>query len=88
MFKLRLGKVTRDKHHIPLPNDDFMWLDERLDWTSGNVDYRAVTESHKAEVGGDVWWIWKYTWDSTPSCTRVEGPLLGSWTGRAALAWA
>ena len=56
--------------------------------TSGNVDYRAVTESHKAEVGDDVWWIWKYTWDATPSCTRVEGPLLGSWTGRAALAWA
>jgi len=88
MFRASPCKVTRDKYHVPLPNDDFMWLDQRMDYTSGDLDYRGITEAHKASEGASVWWIWKYTWDAGSNCTRIEGPLLGSWTDRASLAWA
>ena len=88
MFKVKPCKVAQDQNHNLIPNDDFMWKDRRMDWTSGNLDYMAVTETHKAPEGDDVWWIWKYTWDVTPNNTRVEGPLLGNWTDRALLPWA
>lgn len=80
--------VALDGDRNVIPTDDFLWRDQRMDYTTGDLDYRGVSKIHKAGVGDDVWWIWKYTWDATPNCTRIEGPLFGNWTGRAALAWA
>ena len=88
MARINHVRAALDGNQVPLPNDDFIWYDQRMDYTTGDLDYRGVSMTHKATVGDDVWWIWKYTWDATPNCTRIEGPLLGNWTGRAALDWA
>ena len=87
MSKINHLEVAMDGNKNAVPNDDFMWYDQRMDYTTGDLDYRGVSKTHKADVGDDVWWIWKYTW-AAGDCTRIEGPLLGNWTGRAALAWA
>lgn len=88
MAKIVYVEAPVDGNNNLLPNDEFMWYDQRMDYTSGNLDYKGVSKIHTAGAGDDVWWIWKYTWDATPNCTRIEGPLLGNWTGRAALGWA
>lgn len=87
-MRIQHVRVPLDGNQTPLPTDAFMWYDQRMDYTTGDLDYKGVSMTHKADVGDDVWWIWKYTWDATPNCTRIEGPLLGNWTGRAGLAWA
>ena len=66
---------------------DAYWKDQRLDYTSGDLDYKGANTVHKASEGATDWEVWKYTWVGV-NCTRIEGPLDGSWTGRAALAWA
>lgn len=66
---------------------DSYWKDKRYDYTSGNLDYKGFSVTHKLAEATATWEIWKYTWVGT-NCTRIEGPLTGSWTGRAALAWA
>jgi len=66
---------------------DAYWKDQRFDYTSGNLDYKGLHTVHKTAEGTATWEIWKYTWVSG-NITRIEGPLTGSWTGRAALAWA
>ena len=88
MAKITHVEVARDGNGNIMPDDDFMRYDQRMDYTTGDLDYRGVSKTHKAVAAANVWWIWKYTWDATPNCTRIEGPLLGNWTARAALAWA
>lgn len=68
-------------------NDWSYWKDQRFDWTSGNLDYKAFNATHKAATSDATWYIWKYTY-SAGNLTRTEGPLEGSYDGRAALAWA
>ena len=69
----------------PLPKDQIR--DKRYDWTSGSLDYAAVSHTNKASVSaGELWWIKKYTWTSS-KLTRVQGPLQGNWDNRATLAW-
>jgi hypothetical protein len=85
--KIQYANVAMDGDNNAMPNDDFMWYDQRMDYTTGDLDYRGVSKIHKADVGDDVWWIWKYTWSGS-NCERIEGPLIGNWTGRAALDWA
>jgi hypothetical protein len=63
------------------------WLDTRIDDTSGNVDYKGVNTVHKATEATATWRIWKFSDYSGGIARRKEGPLVGSWTGRAALAW-
>jgi hypothetical protein len=78
------------RNHNPyLKSTDIQWKDKRRDYTSGNLDYEGFSLTHKASITtGDLWWIWKYTWDATPDKTRDEGPLVGNWSGRADLDWA
>ena len=71
-----------------LANTSAYWLDQRLDYTSGDLDYRGVNVGHKAGTGTNTWYVWKYTWNGSGACTRIEGPLVGSWDNRASLAWA
>jgi hypothetical protein len=70
---------------VSVSND--LWDDTRFDWTSGDLDYKGKNETHKALVTATDWQIYKYTW-AAGLPTRIEGPLEGSWTGRAALSWA
>ena len=62
------------------------FTDHRLDNTSGELDYEGLNVVHNEATTATTWLIWKYTWDGA-SCTRIEGPLIGSWDGRASLAW-
>jgi len=63
------------------------FMDQRFDFTSGNMDYKGLNPVHNEATDAVTWYIFKYTWDGT-DCTRIEGPLVGSWDGRATLAWA
>ena len=67
---------------------DAYWKDKRFDYTSGDLDYKGLSETHKASTAaGDLWNIWKYTWVSG-NLTRIEGPLVDNWDDRATLSWA
>lgn len=61
--------------------------DKRFDFTSGDLDYKGVHITHKVATTDTGWIVWKYTW-SAGNLARIEGPLTGSWDGRADLAWA
>jgi hypothetical protein len=62
------------------------WKQVRYDWTSGNLDYKGFNLLATAAEDATDWYVWKYTWsDSKP--TRVQGPLVGTWTGRSGLSW-
>ena len=65
---------------------DAYWKDMRLDFTSGDLDYKGLHIVHGTAEGTATWFIWKYTWVGG-NLTMKEGPLIGSWTGRAALSW-
>lgn len=66
---------------------EYYWLDKRFDWTSGDLDYLGFSTTHKASTStGNLWYIMKFTW-SSGNPTRIEGPLVGNWDGRAALSW-
>jgi len=62
------------------------WKDLRLDWTSGDLDYKGLNTDHDAATDAATWYIWKFTWSGS-NPTRIEGPLVGTWDGRAALGW-
>lgn len=75
---------VRDRLHICTLG--CWWKDQRLEYSSGNIIYRGVHRLHDADAGDAEWAIWKFTYDGT-DITRIEGPLTGTWTGRASLAW-
>jgi hypothetical protein len=65
------------------------WRDKRYDFTSGNLDYIGRTLNPNASASaGQLWWIWKYTWDVASKLSRMEGPFPGNWDDRASLDWA
>jgi hypothetical protein len=57
----------------------------KLDHTSGDLDYIGM-HLHKAATTDVNWKIWKFTW-SAGKLTNIEGPLTGTWDGRASLSW-
>jgi len=62
------------------------WKDQRLEYSGGDLIYKGLNTVHKAATSATTWYIWKYTWDGS-DCTRIEGPLVGSWDGNDGLAW-
>ncbi len=70
---------------VPLEEASF-WKDKRYDYSANQMVYKGFNVTHKATEGATTWYIWKMTYTSN-QLTRIEGPLQGSWTGRAALAW-
>lgn len=64
------------------------WKDQRFAYSSGKLQYRGLSTTHKASTSsGNLWWIWKYTYSGN-DCTRIEGPLNDDWDDRASLSWA
>lgn len=79
------------RNHNPLlgmQDLDSKWRDVRYDYTSGNLDYIGFCLSNKGSTSaGEIWWIWKFTWDATPNLSRRQGYLVGNWDDRADLDW-
>ena len=68
--------------------DTLYWKDQRFDYTSGDLDYKGLSTTHKAALdAGDLWYVWKYTWVGV-NCTRIEGPIICNWDDRDTEAWA
>ncbi len=67
---------------------DGIWHDILFEYDgSSNLIYKGVHEFHNTSQSDENWEIWKFTYDVSSNCTRIQGPLRGSWTGRAALLW-
>jgi hypothetical protein len=67
---------------------DSYWRVRNFDYAGGaNVIYQGAHAQHNADEGDVIWAVWKYTYDASSNITKIEGPLTGSWTGRAALSW-
>ena len=81
---MKVGTIRDLKSIIGL---DAYWRDVRLEYSDGNLIYRAANYFHDALTTDTNWEIWKYTWDISENLTRIEGPLPGSWDDRAALNW-
>ena len=63
------------------------WLSKRFEWdTLFNPVYRGCHRDFNASTGDTNWYIWKFTWSSA-TLEKIQGPLVGSWEGRAALPW-
>ena len=75
----------RDRLTISVLNG--YWHDQRYAYSGDDMIYKGCHHTHKADEGDTDWVIWKYTY-TAGNVTRIEGPLEGSWTGRAALDWA
>lgn len=65
------------------------WKETRYDYDGADqVIYEGRNTTHKAATSDTDWEIWKQTWSAAPgNLTRRQGPLTGSWDGRAALSW-
>ena len=64
------------------------WHDQRLAYdVSENLEYfgRNITKGEAQTA--TTWYIFKYIYDVNDNMERIEGPLIGSWTGRAGLPW-
>lgn len=63
------------------------WKQERYDYdVNGNAIYIGRHLSATEVEGDTAWWIWKLTW-TDGAMTRKQGPITGTWTGRAGLGW-
>jgi hypothetical protein len=73
--------------------DDAWYLDEseskvvRMEYSGDNLIYRGINKAHKAATSSATWVVYKYTYTGT-DLTMIEGPLIGTWDGRASLDWA
>ena len=75
----------RDRNTIAIL--DGIWHDQRFEYNvGGDLIYKGVHEMHNIAITDDNWEVWKFTYDGA-NVVRVEGPLRGSWDGRAALLW-
>jgi len=66
--------------------NDHVWKATKYDYTSGDLDYKGLNTDECATDGDTSWRIWKYTWDGG-NMTKLQGPLVGTWTGRSGLGW-
>jgi YD repeat-containing protein len=67
---------------------DGIWHEVRMEYgATGLLVYRGVHEIHDAAITDGNWEVWKYTYDTNGRVTRIEGPVQGTWDGRASIAW-
>lgn len=62
------------------------WKESLFDWTSGNLDYMGLNVVLGAAEAAATWYVFKFSW-TLGNITRCQGPIVGSWTGRAAMGW-
>ena len=62
------------------------WKATNYDYTSGDLDYKGMNTKVVALDSDPNWRIWKYTWGGG-NMTKLQGPLVGTWTGRGSLGW-
>jgi hypothetical protein len=66
---------------------DESWKDQLFDYNiGGELIYKGANTVHDADIEATTWAVWKFTYVGG-DVTRIEGPLIGSWDGRTALAW-
>ena len=68
------------------PVDETLYLSKRLAYSGGDLAYVGFNTIINASTTATDWQIYKYTW-SSGDLTYMQGPLIGSWDGRAALGW-
>lgn len=61
--------------------------DVRYEYTGDELIYIGYNVVHKAAEAATTWVIFKLSYTSG-NLVRKEGPLVGSWTDKGALAWA
>jgi len=66
---------------------DNYWHDTRYEFAGNNPLYIGKNTTHDESTAAATWFIWKYSFSGN-NPTRKEGPLVGSWDGRAGLGWA
>ena len=64
------------------------WKDKQYEYDeSGNCIYKGFHTTVNAGADTAGRYIWKYTYDVNGYSTRVQGPLIGTWTNKANLGW-
>jgi hypothetical protein len=53
----------------------------------GNIIYLGTHADVLASEDDLFWYVSKFGYDGNGNIIRIQGPLTGSWTGRAALGW-
>lgn len=83
------GDLTHKALRTMALQADLYWKETRYDYDAGGqVTYEGRNTTHKAATDVATWYIWKQTWSAVPgNLTRRQGPLVGTWDGRAALSW-
>ena len=78
-------------YHFNLADDTwYPYQPQRVvlfEYSGSDMIYRGINITHKAATSATNWVVWKYTY-TTSLLVKIEGPLVGSWDGRAALDWA
>uniref|UniRef100_A0A6M3JU69 Uncharacterized protein n=1 Tax=viral metagenome TaxID=1070528 RepID=A0A6M3JU69_9ZZZZ len=62
------------------------WHSKRYEYSSGDLIYMATHRAFNADDSDKNWQVYKLTW-SSGDCTRIQGPVVGSWANRASLGW-
>ena len=66
---------------------DNYWKIILVDNTTGNIDYIGKHTVAATAQGTATWHVWRYADYSGGLARDVQGPLVRSWTGRAAAGW-
>ena len=84
---LAVGDLTVTMGDIEALLADNYWKRILIDNTTGDIDYIGKHTVLATATSTATWHVWRYQ-DYSGSLSRdIQGPLVGSWTGRAALGW-
>jgi hypothetical protein len=65
-----------------------IYREERYEYDgNGTIVYRGASTFLGANDTNQYWDIWKFTWDASGNCERIQGPQTGSWGTRASMVW-
>ena len=62
------------------------WRNRQFEYSSGDLIYMGMNEMENVSDDTATWAIFKYTLGAD-GITKIQGPITGSWTNRATLAW-
>lgn len=61
-------------------------LSVRYEYSGDDLIYRGTHKTFKVATSATGWQVWKYTWNAG-DLVYAQGPLPGTWDGRAGLSW-